>query len=392
MASGATMAASEAAAPGCIAGPLWDGCTAMDCSPQGVVAYSCGPLIPIVDAATMQVVQTLQPPLSNSRPPPPVTALKFQAHTFERDSARPPPLLLAAGDRDGGITVWEALREEVVHALRLPESLLPDPPSSSSTSSSSARDYGHASAGTGVHAGSVVALQWVFGRPWLLAAVYWPSVAVVWDVAGDAARVAWHHEVSSGEQLIGVQCDPHDTRHVCVMGSRGLLLSVRVTGGEGERGGGGGGGARKDGSLLSIQHVPLQLPLGDAGSAGAVAGFGAGGGADGAGRRGGGGASASSTSERGSAGGGGASAAADSGGGSAPPALSFVFAPHTRDLLFVLRAREVLAFDLRFGSAVGASQVPRSHARMQQLMAAGCRDVLLCTHADGKMSLWERRA
>ncbi|CAI5997143.1 unnamed protein product [Closterium sp. NIES-65] len=376
MVTDASAAAAPAAVPGALAGPVVDGVSALDCSPQGLAAFSSGAAISVVDLASMQLVHTLVAP-----PPPldrsgglaggvaetagvvvPVTAARFKPGGLDRDLAHLSSLQLAAGDRAGRVALWEVVREEVDRWL------LPDRGGSAAGGAGGAGG----SAGGGA-AGSVDVVEWVMGRPWLLAVLHASCAAVVWDLSSSATassspaaaatatpHVIWRYDGSAsptGELLVSLALDPHDPRRLCVHGARGLVLALQVdlaapgkggAGGSGGSGGNGGGVGKERG--LSIKTTTLQLPLPE------PAGGGGGGG-----------------------GGGGASV------------VACAFAPHTRDLLYAVLPRDIVCFDLHFGCAVASSSVPRSVARLTRLLLPPSSDVLYCLHADGKLSMWQRR-
>ncbi|CAI7843608.1 unnamed protein product [Closterium sp. NIES-54] len=375
----ASAAAAPAAVPVALAGPVVDGVSALDCSPQGLAAFSSGAAISIVDLASMQLVHTLVAP-----PPPldrsgglagvaaetagvvvPVTAARFKPGGLDRDLAHLSSLQLAAGDRAGRVALWEVVREEVDRWL------LPDRAGGTAGGAGGAGG----SAGGGA-AGSVDAVEWVMGRPWLLAVLHASCAAVVWDLSSSAAssspaaaatatpRVIWRYDGSAsptGELLVSLALDPHDPRRLCVHGARGLVLALQVdlgaqgkggAGGSGGSGGNGGGAGKERG--VSIKTTTLQLPLPEPAGGG---GGGGGGGPMGAGAS----------------------------------VVACAFAPHTRDLLYAVLPRDIVCFDLHFGCAVASSSVPRSVARLTRLLLPPSSDVLYCLHADGKLSMWQRR-
>ncbi|CAI5534773.1 unnamed protein product [Closterium sp. Naga37s-1] len=347
----ASAAAAPAAVPGALAGPVVDGVSALDCSPQGLAAFSSGAAISIVDLASMQLVHTLVAP-----PPPldrsgglaggaaetagvvvPVTAARFKPGGLDRDLAHLSSLQLAAGDRAGRVALWEV-------------------------------GGGAGGSAGGGAAGSVDAVEWVMGRPWLLAVLHASCAAVVWDLSSSAAassspaaaatatpRVIWRYDGSAsptGELLVSLALDPHDPRRLCVHGARGLVLALQVDLGAPGKGGAGGsggsGGAGKERGV-SIKTTTLQLPLPEL--------AGGGGGPTGAGSQ----------------------------------VVACAFAPHTRDLLYAVLPRDIVCFDLHFGCAVASSSLPRSVARLTRLLLPPSSDVLYCLHADGKLSMWQRR-
>ncbi|CAI5523321.1 unnamed protein product [Closterium sp. Naga37s-1] len=376
----ASAAAAPAAVPVALAGPVVDGVSALDCSPQGLAAFSSGAAISIVDLASMQLVHTLVAP-----PPPldrsgglaggaaetagvvvPVTAARFKPGGLDRDLAHLSSLQLAAGDRAGRVALWEVVREEVDRWL------LPDRAGGTAGGAGGAGG----SAGGGA-AGSVDAVEWVMGRPWLLAVLHASCAAVVWDLSSSSAassspaaaatatpRVIWRYDGSAsptGELLVSLALDPHDPRRLCVHGARGLVLALQVdlgaqgkggAGGSGGSGGNGGGAGKERG--VSIKTTTLQLPLPEPAGGG---GGGGGGGPMGAGAS----------------------------------VVACAFAPHTRDLLYAVLPRDIVCFDLHFGCAVASSSVPRSVARLTRLLLPPSSDVLYCLHADGKLSMWQRR-
>ena len=182
---------------GALAGPICRECCGSDCSSQGLMAYACGSALTVVDVASLQLVHTL---MYSDRPDSAISAVRFLPEGLIRDLAHTTHLRLAAGDMMGRIAIWDVVAEEVVTWLLL------DRPG-----------------------GKIEELCWVYRQPWLLAALYGGHQAILWDTT--RKDPLWRYE-SGGEPLVSITSNPHDTRQVCIVGAKGLLLSLHITGRE----------------------------------------------------------------------------------------------------------------------------------------------------------------
>ena len=176
------------------------------CSSHGLLAYGAGSSIVIVDVRSMQIVTVLPMPCPGTtaaQAAPFVTALQWTPEGLQRDLADESltsNLHLAVGDRQGRIAIWNVRCGEVIMWLSLEA------------------DKGRL---------GIQDICWVYGKPWLLLSIHGTSLISVWDTT--TGRSIWRLDASP-EILTCVKRDPFDARQICIVSSKGLLLSVYIGG------------------------------------------------------------------------------------------------------------------------------------------------------------------
>ncbi|KAJ0985684.1 hypothetical protein J5N97_004040 [Dioscorea zingiberensis] len=259
------------------------------------------------------------PSLLSSRPsggscsPSPVTSTQDEPSNSH--------LRLAVGDRQGRIAIWDVRSRLVLQWLEL--------------------DSGGAdSSRLGIQD-----LCWILSDTWLLAAIHGPSLLTLWNPT--AGRCIWKYDAYP-EFLSCIRRDPFDSRHLCVLGLRGFLLSAIVL----------SGGVEGDVSIKEHQIPgvldPAEIQKLDKESS-----------------------SASPNS----------------------PALAvfplfcarFSFSPLWRHILLITFPKELIVFDLQYGTSLSSTSLPRGIGKFMDVMPDPDMDQLYCAHLDGKLSTWKRK-
>ncbi|KAH9305181.1 hypothetical protein KI387_009585, partial [Taxus chinensis] len=296
------------------------------CCEKGLLAYGAGSSIVIVDCRSMQVVSVLPMPPSSSSPlllPAPfVTSLQWTPQAMQKDLTQElstAHLRLAVGDRQGRIAIWDAGSGQVTHWLNF----------ESEKGKLGIQD-----------------VCWVRGKgkgSWLLMAIHGPSLLAIWSTL--TARCIWKYDAAP-HLLVSLRRDPFDFTHVCVLGFKGLLLSIKVTG-DGEN------------EMVLKEH---QLQVSEIGNS-----------------------------------------KSDKEGGnnhsSLSPALALfpnvfvkcLFSSRWAHILYVMFPREIIIFDLQYGTPLSVTGLPRGSAHFFDLITDVHGDLLYCAHVDGKLSTWKRK-
>lgn len=206
-----------------------------DCSPAGLLAYGAGSSVVVADPRSMQLISVLSVPApvrSGSSAPssslaPFVTSVRWAPHPLPRDlliidDPSTSNLLLAVGDRQGRIAIWDFRSRRVLQWLEF------DP------SSDRARL-------------GIQDLCWVRSSSWIVASVSGQSLIALWDTS--SSRCIWKYDTSP-EILTCLRRDPFDARHFCALSLKGFVLSAKVLGG--------GSGEEVDVAIKEYQ-VPVDL-------------------------------------------------------------------------------------------------------------------------------------
>ncbi|KAL2631416.1 hypothetical protein R1flu_016102 [Riccia fluitans] len=300
------------------------------CSAHGLLAYGAGSSIVVVDVRSMQLVVVLPMPSARSNPmlpAPYVTALQWIPECMSRDLTQEVStshLRLAVGDRQGRVAIWDTAAKDIVVWMNLET------------------DRGRL---------GIQDVCWVYGHPWLLAVIHGPSLLAIWDPY--QARPIWKYDAGA-EYFSCIRCDPFDARQVCVVGLRGLLLSLLVNG-------------ISENDVASKHYNVVVSEERSSGNLGMPSGK------EGA-------PSSASTSA-------GAPALAAYPGAVAKA----MFSPRTRSLLYLVYSREIIVFDLNFGMTLGTTPMPRGVGKLQDVLAVADHDILYCAHQDGKLSVWVKK-
>ncbi|XP_024388450.1 uncharacterized protein [Physcomitrium patens] len=308
--------------------PSKDNGGAAHCSPHGLIAYGAGSSVVVMEPRTMQLVAVLPmiaPKNASLQPAPFVTAVQWTPEGISRDLVgedfSTAHMQLAVGDRHGRVAIWDVASGDICTWL----------------------DVDAEKGKQGIQD-----VCWVYGQPWLLAVIHGPTSLNIWDPV--TGRCIWRFD-SGGELLGCVRADPFDPRQFCLVGLRGLLMSVLVAG-------------VSDSEILTKQYIiPGQDEKG---------------------------LMVEKTRD-------GTSSSGSSSSGT--PALAFapgvivrcLYSRTRRGLLYVMMPREIVVFDLAFGMPLATTSLPRGCSKLLDLLACADGDVLYCAHQDGKVSAWRRK-
>ncbi|KAF9662884.1 hypothetical protein SADUNF_Sadunf18G0100900 [Salix dunnii] len=312
--------------------------SSLDLSSSNLLAFPSGSSISIVDSISLQLISTfpLPPPHSSTSSPslsPFITSVRFTPSPLNRNLLSTEPssshLLLAAADRHGRIALLDFRLKSVVLWLE------PDPNPKS----------------------GIQDLCWILSRSdsYALAAISGPSSISLYITAGAAAtstasNYCFFKYDASPEFLSCIRRDPFDSRHFCVIGLKGLLLSVKVL-------------AESENDVVVKEFkIPtdfsdlLRLEKDVAPSGGGV-------------------------------------------GGSLAPAsavfplysVKLAFSPQWRNILFVTFPRELVVFDLKYKTVLFSAALPRGCGKFLDVLPDPNNELLYCAHLDGKLSIWRRK-
>ncbi|KAM1046662.1 hypothetical protein PS2_025881 [Malus domestica] len=300
-----------------------------DLSLSGLLAFPSGSSISVLDARSMQLVVSIPmpPPTQSSSTSsslsPFVTSVRWTPLPLRRDLLSTEPssshLLLAAGDRQGRIALLD---------LRLKSPVLWFD-TDSSPSKLPIQD-----------------LAWVQARPdsYLLASISGFSSLSLYN--SSTGRCFWKYDAAP-EILSCIRRDPFDSRHFCVVGLKGFLLSVTVL-----------GETESDVVIkeLQIWTDSTELLKLERDLTGGVSG------------------NSSSAS-------------------AAFPiyAVRFAFSPQWRHILFVSFPRELVVFDLQYETPLFSATLPRGCGKFLDVLPDPNHEFLYCAHLDGKLSTWRRK-
>ncbi|XVE71478.1 hypothetical protein DITRI_Ditri10aG0153500 [Diplodiscus trichospermus] len=305
-----------------------------DISPSGLLAFASGSSVSVVDSQSLQLVTTipLPPPsssLSGSSPSnsssslsPFVTSVRWTPLPIGRDLLSNEPssshLILAAADRHGRISLVDFRLRSVILSI--------DPPDPSSKS-------------------GIQELCWVQARSdsFLLASISGPSYFSLYDTS--SSRCIFKYDASP-EYLSCIRRDPFDSRHLCIIGLKGFLLSVKVL------------GETEDSIALKELHIRTDctelLKL-----------------------------------EKDAAGGSSSSSPASA----VFPlyAVRLAFSPHWKDIIYVTFPRELVVFDLKYETTLFSAALPRGCAKFLDVLPDPNQELVYCAHLDGKLSIWRMK-
>eukprot|EP00250_Pteridium_aquilinum_P015429 c22572_g1_i1 orf=475-4656(+) len=313
------------------------------CSSHGLLAYGAGSSIVIVDVRSMQLVTVIPMPSPGSTafmPAPFVTSVQWTPEGLQRDLTQESStahLRLAVGDKQGRIAIWNVGTGEINTWLSLEA------------------DRGKL---------GIQDMCWVCGQPWSLIAIHGSSLVSLWDT--NTGRSIWRLDATP--EILGcIKCDPFDARQVCVVGSKGLVLSLHIA-----------GMPELD---VIVKRYKLSIVEERGNNSMAAAGKGIGGGGD-----------RDSGKDGGSVSGAGSSAVVNQ----TSPFLAgnnikCLFSNTSRGILYIMFPRELFVFDLQFGTVLSNAGLPRGCGKFLDLVAVVDGDVLYCVHTDGKLTAWKRK-
>ncbi|XP_038696961.1 WD repeat-containing protein 11 isoform X2 [Tripterygium wilfordii] len=298
-----------------------------DISSSGLLAFASGSSVAVVDSRTLQLISTipLPPPPSASSSPslsPFVTSVRWTPLPLLRDLLSTEPstshLLLAAADRHGRIAILDFRLRSVLLWL-----------DTDSNPKLGVQD-----------------LAWILARPdsYILAAISGPSSLSLYSTSSASSRCIFKYDASP-EFLSCIRRDPFDSRHFCVIGLKGFLLSITVL------------GDREEDVVVKEHEIrtdstELQKLDRDA-------------------------ASASSSSP--------ASAVFPL------YMVRFAFSPHWRHIIYVTFPRELVVFDLQYETTLFVASLPRGCGKFLDVLPDPNNELLYCAHLDGRLSIWRRK-
>ncbi|GMI88606.1 hypothetical protein like AT3G33530 [Hibiscus trionum] len=306
-----------------------------DLSPSGLLAFASGSSVSVVDSHSLQLVTTVPLPFHSSSPsssPPSssyaslspfVTSVRWTPLPPRRDLLSTEPssshLIIAAGDRNGRISLLDFRLRSVIVSI--------DPPDHSSK-------WG------------VQDLCWVQARPdsFLLAALFGPSHVSFFNTS--TYRFIFKYDASP-EHLSCIRRDPFDSRHLCIIGLKGFLLSIKVLGETEDD------IVPKELSIRTDCKELLRLER-DAAAAG------------------------NSTSTPASA---------------VFPlyAVRLAFSPHWKHVIYVTFPRQLVVFDLKYETTLSSAALPRGCSKFLDVLPDPNQELVYCAHLDGKLSIWRRK-
>ncbi|XP_021741757.1 WD repeat-containing protein 11-like [Chenopodium quinoa] len=313
---------------------------ASDVTSSGLLAFASGSSVSLIDTRSMQLLSVipLPPPpsslsYSSSSSPslsPFVTSVRWaplslrQFDILSSDSLSSSHLLLAVGDRQGRLSLLDFKSRAPILWF----------------------DSDHNSLKLGIQD-----ICWVKSNldSWAIAAITGPHLLCLFS--SSTGKCFFKYDAVS-EFLSCIRRDPFDSRHFVVLGLKGFLLSVKVT------------GESEDGVVLnelqirtdSSELAKLEKDLGGSG--------------------GGGGNNSANTS---------------------PTSAIFPnypakcsFSPGWRHILFVSFPRELVVYDLHYETALFAANLPRG-GKFLDVLPDPNSELLYSVHLDGKLSTWKRR-
>ncbi|CAN8246920.1 unnamed protein product [Cochlearia groenlandica] len=298
--------------------------SAADLSPSGLLAFASGSSVSLVDTRSLQLVSSfsLPSPLASSTTST-VTSVRWASLPLRRDVFASDDLLVAVGDHLGRIALVD-FRQCSVH-LWIEQSC----------------DNARGKA-LGSRQGGVQDLCWVLARPesYVLAAISGQSSLSLYT---DAGHMFWRHDASP-EYISCIRRDPFDSRGFCVLGLKGLLLSVRII-----------GTTEKD---VVVKSFRIQTDCTDLKKLEREVVH----------------SSTSPTS-------------------TTFPfySVKFAFSPHWKHILFATFPRELVVFDLQYEASLYVVALPRGYAKFVDVLPDPCHESLYCLHLDGRLSIWRRK-
>ncbi|XP_044471425.1 WD repeat-containing protein 11 isoform X1 [Mangifera indica] len=298
-----------------------------DLSSSGLLAFASGSSLSILDSRSLQLISTfpIPPPTATNSAAslsPFVTSVRWTPFTLRCDLLSSEPsnshLLLAVGDRHGRIALLDFRIRSVFLWLD------PDP-----------------NPRLGIQD-----LCWIISRPdSYIAAINGTSILSIYSTTTPSSCI-WKYDTSP-EYLSCIRRDPFHSSHFCVIGYKGLLLSVKVL------------GQRED--EVVIKELKIQTDCTEF-----------------------------LKLER-DANGGSPSSTSPASGLFPLYMVKFAFSPQWRHILFVTFPRELVVFDLQYETTLSAASLPRGCAKFLDVSPDPNNDLLYCAHLDGKLSIWRRK-
>ncbi|XP_021277334.1 WD repeat-containing protein 11 [Herrania umbratica] len=306
-----------------------------DLSPSGLLAFACGSSVCVIDSRSLQLVTTipLPPPSasvsgsssssSSTSLSPFVTSVRWTPLPLRRDLLSTEPssshLILAAADRHGRISLLDFRLRSLILSI--------DPPDPSSKA-------------------GIQDLCWAQARAdsFLLASLSGPSYLSLYNTS--SSRCIFKYDASP-EYLSCIRRDPFHSRHLCIIGLKGFLLSIKVL------------GETEDSIVLKELQIRTDctelLKLEKDAAAG--------------------GSSSSSPAS------------------AAFPlyAVRLAFSPLWKNVIYVTFPRELVVFDLKYETTLFSAALPRGCAKFLDVLPDPNQELVYCAHLDGKLSIWRRK-
>ncbi|KAB2020075.1 hypothetical protein ES319_D07G042300v1 [Gossypium barbadense] len=295
-----------------------------DLNPSGLLAFASGSSVSVVDSRSLQLVATIPLPPSSSSLSPFVTSVRWTPLPLGRDLLSTEPssshLILAAADRHGRIALLDFRLRSLILSI--------DPPDPSSKS-------------------GIQDLCWVQARSdsFHLASISGPSYFSLYNTS--SSRCIFKYDASP-EYLSCIRRDPFDSRHLCIVGLKGFLLSIKVLGEKDDD------VALKELQIRTECTELLKLEK---------------------------------------------DAAAAAGGTSSSPAsavfplyaVRLSFSPLWKNVIYVTFPRELVVFDLKYETTLFSAPLPRGCAKFLDVLPDPNQELVYCAHLDGKISIWRRK-
>ncbi|MBA0846929.1 hypothetical protein Goshw_009580 [Gossypium schwendimanii] len=295
-----------------------------DLNPSGLLAFASGSSVSVVDSRSLQLVATIPLPPSSSSLSPFVTSVRWTPLPLGRDLLSTEPssshLILAAADRHGRIALLDFRLRSLILSI--------DPPDPSSKS-------------------GIQDLCWVQVRSdsFHLASISGPSYFSLYNTS--SSRCIFKYDASP-EYLSCIRRDPFDSRHLCIVGLKGFLLSIKVLGEKDDD------VALKELQIRTDCTELLKLEK---------------------------------------------DAAAAAGGTSSSPAsavfplyaVRLAFSPLWKNVIYVTFPRELVVFDLKYETTLFSAPLPRGCAKFLDVLPDPNQELVYCAHLDGKISIWRRK-
>ncbi|PKA64675.1 hypothetical protein AXF42_Ash007422 [Apostasia shenzhenica] len=310
---------------------------AADCSPGGLIAYGAGSSVVVVDPKSMQLVSVL--PMPSPSPPSSASATTLTSAialapfvTSVRWSPQPLSRDLSALDDHSTshlrIAAGDRQGRIAIWDFRSRSIVL-------------WLDLDHSSHGDRAKLG-IQDICWVRSDSWLLAVIHGPSLLALWNAS--SGRCLWKYDTWP-EYLACIRRDPYDWRHFCVLGLRGFLLSAIALG--------------EDNGDVSVQEHQIHGVRDSA---------------------------EIQKYER------------ESAGSNAPALAAFpqfyarlCFSPQWRHIVIVTFPKELIVFDLQYGTSLSSASLPRGCSKFIDLLPDPDIDLIYCVHLDGRLSIWNRK-
>nr|BAJ97189.1 predicted protein [Hordeum vulgare subsp. vulgare] len=305
----------------------------IDLSTSGLLAHGAGSSVVVSDPRSMQLLCVLPMPSSSASSP-----ASFVTAVHWAPTASAPPLA-AADDAAGAEDDHRPLR--LAAGDRHGRVAVWDARARAVLHLLSLDESRSVAPGT---SGGVQDLCWIHhASGWLLASIHGPSLLCIWETSNNP-RVLWMFDASP-EYLSCLRRDPFDDRHLCALGLKGFLLSA----------------VPRHDSDISLKEHRIVCGAGDV-------------------------AELQRLEKE-------ISAPAPAPALAAFPlfAARLCFSPLWRNILYAIYPRELVVFDLNYSIALSVASLPRGFGKFSDVMADTDLDLLYCTHADGKLSIWKRK-